>query len=283
MRSTTSRRLRSCPPHHPSLLEIAHLIDEVTRPEPGHVAVHVADDPDELVLGLAPIEADRHPFTVLAGCAAPATWRAFGLRVVGTAHHLDGEAPSARASTIFVVDRSGAERSLLRQGDALADLPGPASGTIPDLCRRVLGLATEPAPRSTAALWTLGWFDAVLAAWGDPQQRAGLGSSWARIAALHPAVDPDLERVPTPEQLVRLARAHAAAWPWRRLRTAPSGVRLPGSALPADVAAWMDDGFFARWTLGGLPPATELLRDVGGLVDPELRSILLRTAVELLA
>jgi hypothetical protein len=291
MRSTTSRRLRSCPPQ-PSpgrgpgsgeeLVELTHLVDEATRDEPGHVAVHIADAPGELLLGLAPLEPGRHPFGVVAGCSAPPSWRSFGLRVVGTAHHLDATVPAERSSTIFLVDRTGTERSLMRRGDTVTDLADRAQGTIPDLCRRVLGVPTDPAPRSTAALWTVAWFDAILAASGDTSRRAGVGASWARLAALHPAVGTSAEGGVTPEALATLARAHAAAWPWARLRAEPHAAPWPDEPLPQHLTTWMDDGFFARWLLGGFPSVAELVHDVSGLVDADLRPMLLRTAVDLL-
>src|SRR3546814_8885037 len=69
--------------------------------------------------------------------------------------------------------------------------------------------------------------------------------------------------------LVTAARAHAACWPWARLRLEPGGAPLPpGNELPSHVAAWMDDGFYARWALGAFPSAARLVHDLAGLVAP---------------
>ncbi len=86
-----------------------------------------------------------------------------GLRVRGRAHHLDDDRPPTEARTTFLVERSGEEASLLRTADGTVPLPGPASGTIPDLCRRMLGVSTAPPPsHSTGALWLVAWFDRLV-------------------------------------------------------------------------------------------------------------------------
>jgi hypothetical protein len=304
MRSTPSRRLHSRPPRHvpggaaspldrgdaggglgeARLRGVLRLVDEATREEPGHVAVHVVDDPHDIVLGLKPLDPGRHPFEELAGFLAPRTWTTFGLCVRGSAHHLVSGEHQAGVTTTFLVDRSGTELSLLRAGPTATELPGPAEGTIPDLCRRVLGLPTEPAPPSTALLWTLAWLDAIVDAWGDRARRSGLESSWTQLALLHPAAgDAAGDGLADPTVLVALGRAHTDAWPWARLRAEPHRLPLPGGNLPSDVASWMDDGFFARWALGAYPPPPELVHDLAALVDDDLRPPLLATLAALLA
>lgn len=296
MRSTPSRRLHSRPPRHPvrssrphgpaeeRLQALARLVDQATLDEPGHAAVHASTDAEDLVLGVLPLEPEVHPFPQLAGTRAPEDWEVFGLRVRGAAHHLTDGRRTEGTATTFVVDRSGAEWSVLRCGDELTDLAGPAVGTLPDLCRRILALPTEPAPPSTALLFVLAWFDRAVDAWGDPV-RQHLSSSWPRLAALHPAIAPgtDPSSLSDPQALVTAARAHAAAWSWSRLRAEPSAAPLPpGNELPLDITAWMDDGFYARWALGSFPPAAQLVHDLAGLVAPEVRAPLLAAAAGLL-
>jgi hypothetical protein len=287
MRSTSSshRRLHASPAPPRHIDALARLIDEGTVDEPGHVLVHVADDGADLLLGVRPLDPGTHPFTELAGCTAPPEWTMVGLRVRGTAHHLEGDHPPTSTSTTFLLSRDGAERSVLRTGDSVRALPGPATGTLPDLCRRVLGLPTAPPPPTTGGLWTVAWLDQLVDAWGDPARRAQLASSWEHVASLHPALgsagvdDPGRA---DPAQLAALARAHADAWGWERLRHHPEALPLPDGQLPVDITTWMDDGFYARWAVGAFPPLTVLALDVLDLLDDHLRAPYVETLDALL-
>lgn len=277
---SSARRRRARPPRHRPLEAVARVIDAVPEDDPCHLAVYVAEPgdgaADDVELGLRPLPPGHHPFTELAGLQAPPSWSMFGLRVHGTGHHLQ-ESRSERATTTFLVARTGEEITLLRMGGAVAEVPEAAQGTLPDLCRRVLGLPTAPAPASTGLVHALAWLDAVLERWGDPSQRRHLSRSFAAVAACHPAVAGG-EAPTTPEALVAVAREHTAAWPWSRLRAAPDALPLPGGSLPPATAAWMDDGFFARWALGAFPDTVALATDVtallGGEVGPLVRQVL---------
>lgn len=272
--SSSNRRLRSRSSRHGQahLLDIATLIDSSSVDEPGHLLVHVADETaSDFQLGIRPLDREIHPFSEIAGFTAPPDWSTFGIRVRGTAHHLESDRPSESSATTFLVHRSGEEASLMRRGDMVDELPGRASGTIPDLCRRVLGLPTDPAPPTSRLLWIVAWLDRILEAWGDPVRRARIESSWVEVALLHPATgaapDDDLLHLDDPERLIALGRAHTKAWPWARLRANPEVLALPDGDLPACITEWMDDGFYARWALGAFPPATSLARDLCALLD----------------
>jgi hypothetical protein len=195
--------------------------------------------------------------------------------VHGTAHHLDGACPPTRTSTTFLVDRDGEEASILRTPAGAQPLVAPATGTVADVCRRVLDLPTAPPPPTTAVLWAVAWLDRVVEAWGDPARRRQVASCWAQVAVLHPAVRPapehDLLVLDQPAELVALAQAHTVAWTWARLRHEPDALRLPTGHLPVDVTSWMDDGFYARWALGAFPDPTTLAHELTGLLEPELR------------
>ena len=122
------------------------------------------------------------------------------------------------------------------------------------------------------------WLDRLIDRWGQPHRRRDLLSSWAQVAILHPAVHapspPDLLAVADPASLAAVARRHAAATTWHDLRHAPDPLPLPDGPLPADIARWMDDGFFARWTIGAFPPlhatATTLRDRFGAPLGPQL-------------
>ena len=276
MRSTPSvRRRRHRGPAHTFLPSLARLVDEATVDDPDHVMVRVEGPiDDEVDLGLRPMDPGSHPFEVLAGFEAPEAWTVFGVRAVGRARHLDQphRAPR-RVATTYLVDRHGRDASLLRIEDEVEEPPGPATGTVPDLCRRVLGLPTPPPPRTTAVLWTAVWLHRILERWAQPTARRELLTSWAQVAALHPAVGapapPDLLVLDDPAALASLARAHAATTTWEQLRHARDPLPLPDGPLPPDIAAWMDDGFFARWTIGAHPPIASTATELAGLLGHE--------------
>lgn len=256
---------------HPAVLlhHLACAIEEATLGEPGHVLVHV-EEPlgPHAALALKPLTEGCHPFDALAGFRAPASWAAFGIRATGQAHHLDdhGAGPTTSAVT-YLLHRGGAEASLLRREGRRTELTGPAVGTIPDLCRRVLALPTAPAPATTAELWTSCWLDRVLDAWGQPLRRRQIASSWGEIARLHPAAEPTAT---DPDQLVAAAADHAAIWSWAALRSSPHLIPLPHGQVAAHVAAWMDDGFLARWVLGAVPAVGTLTTDLRALLGEPL-------------
>jgi hypothetical protein len=275
MPSTTSKRRRRAAAR-PALLDaVAHLVDAGSDGEPGHLLVYVADlGTGELELGLKPLPVEVHPTEELLGLVADPGWSVVGVRASGTLRHVDGSAPAERVHSTYLVDRHGHDVSLVRRGDGVTSLPGPAEGTIPDLCRCTLGVATPPPPPSTAPLWTALWLDRVLDAWGDPARRRRLSASWTEVALLHPAAAnasaDDVLALDDPLRLAELAANHAAAWPWDRLRREPDAAPLPDGALTADLASWMDDGCYARWALGAFPPPAVLARDLAGLLEPSV-------------
>ena len=277
----------------PAVSVLAGLVDEATLHHPGHVLVHV-DGPlsrePQVALAVRPLPAGVHPFDVLAGCTAPVGWSAFGIRVTGRARHLDRAGAVAVAepmTTTFVIDRHGREASRLRTADGPQDLAGPAEGTVPDLCRRVLGLPTAPAPARTSLLWVLRWLDRILDQWGQPHRRRDLRRGWASLAALHPSVGTptarDLERLDDPLALLPIASAHASAHPWEVLRHADDPIDLPDGPLDPAVARWMDDGFFARWVIGAHPSPIETLRILCPLLGEPAGTQLRATVLALLA
>jgi hypothetical protein len=266
------RRRRNRGPDHRFLPALAGIVDSATADAAGPVVVRVEGpvQPD-VNLGLLPLEEGTHPFTELAGFEAPDDWTVFGLRVSGRSRRLDepDEEPR-RTSTVYLLDRRGREASLIRHGEEVIDAPGRATGTIPDLCRRVLQLPTAPPPPTTAVLWSAVWLDRIVDRWAQPHRRQDL-ASFAQLAILHPAVHapspPDLLAVADPASLARVARPHAASTTWEQVRLAREPLPLPDGALDRSIAQWMDNGFFARWTIGAHPPiaATALtLLDVLG-------------------
>ncbi len=277
MRSTSAgRRRRAAAARHGRVGQVARLIDRQAVGETDHLLIHVLEDPAGAHVDIAtrPLETRFHPASLLAGFTAPLEWAMFGVRVHGTAHDLDGAGEATRVVTTYLLHRGGDDASILRRGSSVRTLTEPAVGTIPDLCRRVFGLPTPAPPAGAGLLWSVVWLDRILEAWGDPAARRGLAGSWERCARLHPALDPPTGLAPAPvddvERVAGRCAEHAAAWSWARLRADPGVLALPDGAVPAEVAAWMDDGCFARWVLGAYPSPSRLAHDVCGLLDPDV-------------
>lgn len=252
-------------PHDPSeLLTLARVADAHLAADPRGTMLRVRE-PAAGRDCLAWLALDhRHPVSALRGFVAPADWRALGVCVPGRAH---GSGWSDDVAVTLLVDRAGASASLLRRAGRVEVLPGRPEGALADTCRRALGLPTAPPPATTLGLWTLTWLDRVVAAASgrEPGQPA---LTWAAVSDLHPA-----GAGPTDPAGLALAAARVAvAWTWARLRADAAAGDLPGPAPPVDVAAWMDDGMWARWLLERLPPLDALVDAVHYLLPPAVAS-----------
>ena len=229
-----------------------------------------ADDPDGLAFGFRVLPDGAHPLDHLLGFVAPPSWSALGLVCYGWASPPDaGGRPSKhperrRVRVVTLLDRSGDERATATLDDGrVVDEPGV--GTVADALRRCLGVATSPPPVSTAELFAALWLGRVAAA---PSR-----VTWLEAVRLHPAMEALAVggHRPQPEELVAAGRALHRSLPWGELRLrAAAGRRDPGVEVPADLAAWMDDGMFARWVLGGLPPFPVLLDRCRPRLAPEV-------------
>jgi hypothetical protein len=224
-----------------------------------------------------------HPLEVLLGFVAPRHWRALGVSCAGRAQRLDvagrhrhgaaGAAAEPDAVTVtLLVDRAGAAAGLMRRGDEVTPLPGRPDGAVADACRRALALPTAPPSESTLGLWTLGWLDRLV----EHASRADAASrlhSWSVVAGLHAAAGhpggPPGAAL-SPAALAGSAGALAEAWTWARLRADPAVADVPGPPPTPELAAWMDDGMWARWLLSRLPAADDLMAAVHALLPSVL-------------
>ena len=67
----------------------------------------------------------------------------------------------------------------------------------------------------------------------------------------------------------RVTEQITAEGTWEGLRQfSPRGHAI-ATGLSAEMAAWMDEGMFARWVLGGLPPYEHLLEKAKQATTPE--------------
>jgi hypothetical protein len=243
----------------PSLLRI-------TPPARGSIA-------DGFDLGVRPLDCGVVEF--LAGFTAPPDWLAIGVITEGQAFALDGRRePAGRVRAVHLVARSGASAGLVRfQGEPPEPAPavteGQPGGRVDDACRRVLGLGTAPPERTTAELWALVWLDRVLATAASSSS----ASRWPAVAARHPAVallqreDKALGDAAV-SHLVRLGELLAEIHDWSALRVACAAGDWPVDDLPSSVAAWLDDGSFSRWVLGGFPAIAELSGAAAAVLRP---------------
>lgn len=207
------------------------------------LAVGVVATDDGIELHARPLTTDD-PVTELATIEAPAAWQAFGVATGGTARlAAEPDRPREPVRVVVLVDRRGQVTSAmtghgpLLGPDAAATTPDPThldQGRIPDACRRVLGLPTAPPPVPPADLLVLRWLDALTT--------AGLAQpgvvTWTQAAALLPDTT-------------------GASWSDLRRQTI-RGVPVVDD-IDSHMAAWMDDGMFAREALGRYPAASLLL------------------------
>jgi hypothetical protein len=123
------------------LLSIAHALDAASTPGCSDVLVSVAADRRDVVLGLLRLDPRRHPCEELRGMVARDEWWAVGIVVAGRARFLDQpDREPEPILTTYLVERGGAEVSLLRRRREVTESRGRVEGRIPDLCRSMLGL-----------------------------------------------------------------------------------------------------------------------------------------------
>lgn len=203
-------------------------------------------EPGEHVdIAVNPLPADD-PIGALYGFTAPAKWLAFGVATNATSIGNDGA--SDRVRIVYLVDRAGRAVHAAR-GIELSAGADEATGRVPDICRRVLGLPTAPPSSDPRTLWDIDWLDRILA----NRLAADLGApppKWNELDAL------------------RRHRSSIEA-PWAILRREVAAGMLD-VGLPADLADWMDDGMFERELLARYPDLVGILTDLAELLPGTL-------------
>jgi hypothetical protein len=257
------------------LLErVVTLLDDATRQggwHQPHFLVMVTDDPDgEVVsLGTKPLPEGSHPLEHLLGFVAPESWTAIGAVCFGVA-----SPGPRRARVVTLVSRAGNEHAVASLDDGTV-IDQPGEGKVGDALRRCLGLPTAPPPCTTAELFGGQWLLAALTAGGGRRRM-----TWPELASLHPCMmlaELQHGRRPAPSTLVAEARDLAEALTWADLRRLTAAGSIAPARLSADIAAWMDDGMFARWVMADLPPTDRLLDDLGRTQLPNVMRRVRRT------
>lgn len=162
-------------------------------------------------------------------------------------HDSSNAGEARRVRVIVVVDRAGGIGSRTMSGGGEVLDGRCRGGRLFDALQRCLGLPTDPPPLSSAGLIGDLWLAAVA---GEQGSRAGR-LSWPEVAALHPAarVLAECGHSLSQAEIEAVIRVAPQAWTWDRLRSdTVDGGGLSDLVAP-DVAAWMDAGMFACWTL----------------------------------
>ena len=164
------------------LPHLASLLTEVPLAEPVAVGVSWPHPGHDVELAFRHLDC-TDVVCALGGFVAPASWAAFGVVAPGLAHDLGApDEPPVPVVACALVDRDGRVVSEVRDvlGEPCAG--GASQGRVVDVCRRALGLPTDPPPFGTAVWHALQWVDRVLTAVLD----ADLGDvpSWDALDAL---------------------------------------------------------------------------------------------------
>ncbi|HVA73101.1 MAG TPA: hypothetical protein VNF71_00870 [Acidimicrobiales bacterium] len=186
----------------------------------------------------------------------------------------------SRIRMCCVVGRSGDVGWHLEGPHGVRGTSAPEAGRLLDCLKRCLGLATPPPPEPAAELHAAAWIASVLeAAMESPRPL-----TWSDVTRLHPlarllagdlggptggedaedGVEGDVEK---PDELADMIRIAANAWSWPEIRAQAAGGNLEG-LVDARMAAWMDDGMFARWLLSLVPPVEQLIGAVRAYLVP---------------
>ena len=219
----------------------------------GHLLVNVLSiDAEGCDVGFKDI--DGHPLNSLLGFTAPAEWLALGVCAEGWAASIGAGRPSKakgrmRMRTTMLVTRDGAVASGMRLAGAEFELmPGEGEGTIPDGLKRAMGVPTAP-PEVPFEGWVARMLLMLII--GD-EPRGHRRVPWCQLR-------PSLDNY----------KAIAAEGSWEKFR----GFAAKREGLVADLtpedAAWMDEGMFSRWVIGGLPSYEHLLEEARKASTPE--------------
>lgn len=257
----------------PSLLETLVTADPDPGPEPtAPVLLRIELEGDTIALGSKDLEMGEHPAHALVGFVAPDEWAAFGILATGWGspycdeHRIRRGAPRVRVRTAHVVARDGNEASaLFMVGEPVHALglyratdPDALSGALPDVVRRAMNVPTAPAGFPPSHLMATAWLSAIAV---EAQRRPARRLTTA-----------DLDAVAGGAEATQLLVDHPHDLTWSSLRwMVVRGTELFG--IDPTLAAWFDDGSFARWALGHYPPIAGLL----GALAPHLTGKAMRS------
>ncbi len=196
----------------------------------------------------------------LLGFSAPPHWNGLAIVACGSS------TPGSHLHVAYLLDRHGHQAITVADddGEVLASTDTSTSGYIADVCRRVLGLPCQPEAR-TVGEWAMAqWLTRLLDIAADPVT-AHAAAGWPLVAMMHPAYMSTLGS--SPDELAEATIDTIRELPWPVLRRKVADGMLFIEAMPADVAGWMDDAFFARFLIEEYRSVDELLDDLRLFLD----------------
>jgi len=188
---------------------------------------------------------------------------------------LPADARRIRCRTVQLVGRGGAG-ALAMHTDGTdpvvhttddGSTAGSAVGSTPDGLRRMFGLPTPPCDVSPLELWTAVWLDSTAASFPPP-------ATWGDVVRLHPATSILVAGgVPADVVCNRLdviGRMQAERHDWSRIRSEAVSTGAPVFGVPPEVAAWADEGMFARLVVRAVGPVWAGRQAAGLALGPDL-------------
>ncbi len=262
-----ARHVDPAPAEHvdPALAELA---EAVLNLDTGSVAMLLPDGSRRQMTphpGLPP---------ALMGLRCPPASQAVATSFDGTVHGARRPAESGRVA--LAVDLRG--DAVLRcrfGGSGRSRVLRPEAGPLLDMAMRALGLRT--APSTDPVVWLadgvflqrLTW---ALSARAQRPQPCAPPLTWEEIAAAHPLAAG--RGAVTPRQLRELRDSFERRWSWRELHELavrrPRGAPQPLPGLGPEMAAWLDEGSFARLVLSRFGDVANSHAHVAGLLEPML-------------
>ncbi len=248
------------------LAQVAEHVSQAAAATNLDAAIGIVLKPEGFEVHLRPTEPGQHITDALRGFVAPAYWDVVGIVARGLAYTI--EAGRSAAQPVVVVHlqaRCGATYCLLGPPEGpLRPRHRVVGGAVVEVCRRSLGLPTDPEPGTPLWWWAARWLDNLATQAGIERYRGE-----TELLAHFPGGRPfgpaqDLDALVTHGQLL------ASSYPWSVLRRAAGAGVVQVSGISAQEADWMDDGMFARWAMAAVTPCGVNLAQLLPRLEPRL-------------
>ncbi len=208
----------------------------------------------------------------LIGINAPAQWA--GLAVAFPATRTDYSVRPPRSDAILVgyaTDRAGRSTTLMMEpsGQLLPASTADPVGHVPDVCRRALGLSTEPEPTSPAVIAITTWILDVIERSIDTSPN---DVEWSELAALHPLADlvPDCD----PSGLAAATRSDIELSSWESTRSTALALGRGLGYFSHEDLLWLDGPSLGRFILRGTMSPAEALWLANSELGPDVAALL---------
>lgn len=191
---------------------------------------------------------------------APQDWEAMVILAEGLAREEDGS--SMDVVTGYGLGRNGEEASVIMSVEGTKVSHMQSHGKFPDLVRRCLGLETMPCMEQPIDMMVRQWLAAILVM----SERTGGIDSWQEAALCHAMCEKG-DKTPSPKELAAAAQKMCARGSWEVIRRAVAEGSIKNEEISAEMAGWMDEGIFARYTLNQWMDMDEGLEAVKSVLD----------------